>query len=418
MADEVEQTPDAAVAAPAEASPEAAAPAVTAPEAPAEREVSEVSEEPKTRRAGLDDIYEKKLAREKDATPVEKQRAAAGQAKRGPDGKFLSPQPKEALPTAVAPQVAKPPPGVSGAPRAWSKEERKHWDAIPVEAKKVIARRETEHASQMQKVQQEAAATWKPYQDFSQKFVETIKPFEHLMRQEAATSGRQYSPLWSIGQLLNTGAQLRHHDPRVKASVVASIIQTYGVDPNHIADVLEGKQPSTAAQAPQAPRQPVFDPQQIEERAVARVRQEFQQQAQQRHLAVAQAEVEDASSDFEKYPHFEDVREVMADIIDAHAKRMERLPEKQRVAMGMPEAYRLACMMDPELAASVQQAEAPASEEAPAGEPAKPAAIVPKQTASSIRSRPGGRAAVAPAAPKGRRETLERLLNQKFSPQQ
>jgi hypothetical protein len=103
----------------------------------------------------------------------------------------------------------------------------------------------------------------------------------------------------------------------------------------------------------------------------------------------------------------------MGDLIEMNARRMEQLPEEDRVAMSLEEAYRIACLSDSELAPVFQKAEADAVAAAEA-EKAKAGQTPAQRVASSIRSRPGGAARPTDPAPKTRRDGLAKMWAERF----
>jgi hypothetical protein len=394
--------------------PVAPAEAPTETAAPAEGAEAAGEDSPKlSRRERLGSIFDR-LEKGEGEKPAEG-------AKRDASGKFAKPAVTPGEKTGEKPAkpaaAVKPQPPVKPtikAPQSWNETQRKEWDALPDSAKTIINQRER----QIQKGLQDAAAhaqkvekDWAPVRAFGENFAKMIQPYRALMEQEAAQSGRRYDPLTTVSSLLQTAANLRHHDRRVGAGVLAQVMQTYGFDSKEgielIVAALEGKglQPGQRPQpGPQAPQQ--IDPEAILRQAEERVMKRFQgMQAES-----AQAEAESETADFAStHEHFEAVRERMADLVEMNARRMEALPPGERVALDLEQAYRVACLSDPEVAPLFQQAEV-AAPAAPAA--AKPAPVAqPKPlAASSIRSKPGGSARAPAEKPKSRREGLAQLL--------
>lgn len=291
---------------------------------------------------------------------------------------------------AATTSIKGPPP-----PKSWNAQERQHWEAVADPVKAAILRRETEAAR--------LVSQWKPAVDHLQAFKETVAPFEHIMRQQAAMSGQPYNPLRTVQTLMTTGATLMHGTPLQKAQTVASIISGYGVDLEQLVAALEGKAPQQGAQGQQQQQQ--FNPQAFLAQAVQLAKQqfaaEFEQSTGQRDLRQSQAEVQSFGADKE---YFEDVKEYMAYLNDLHAARMARLPEEQRVAADLDELYRKACLEHPVVGPIVKQ-----QEEAAAAEKARASTQAAQRAASSIRSRPGGSGKPA-GQPKSRREVIAAAL--------
>lgn len=404
MADEQEVVAEATPEAPPAVETPAEAPAA---EAPAATETPEKSARV-SRREGLSAIFADKFKDSEgkdDRTPAEKTRDAKGQFQKGGE------KPAEAAKPSEKPaegQEAKPPEKPLAkkgpkAPQSWSKEQRKSWDAIPDEAKAVIVKRENELGAAAQRIEQQ----WKPVRDFGQAFAKVVMPFKSMMEQEAAAAGQPYNPLRTIQGLFQTVAMLRHPDKRIGAGALARAMRSYGITPESVADAWEGKEQAGEQQVQPVQQAPQLDKDSLLQEAEQRVMQRFQAQQQATYEAEA---VEEAAAFAETHPYFEDVKDRMADFIDANARRMATLPASQRVALSYEDAYRMACLLDPEFAPSVQQ-----TTEAPA--PVTAAKPVAKPVASSIRGKPGGPSRPVASKPRNRREGLESLWDQKFNPQ-
>ena len=224
-------------------------------------------------------------------------------------------------------------------------------------------RREKETAEALQR---SAAA-----REFHDRFQETIRPYEMLIR--AAGS----DPLQATEKMMRTTAMLQMGTPQQKAEGLARAIQQYGVDVNLLAAALDN--PSAA---PQAPQQPQVDPRLL-------VRQEFDRLRNEHTAAQAKRWADDFTSKYE-FGSDKRVRAMAAAIVESDAvDGVETSPD---------DAYARACSAVPEIAKVLKQREAAkaAAESKAAAERAR--------SAASPKSRP----TAAPAAqPKGLRDVLE-----------
>lgn len=297
-----------------------------------------------------------------------------------------------------APEAAKPPvsaqPPLSAAdtkqetkqetkpPASWRPTERESWSQVPKAARDAVERREREIEAAMRDSSQ-ARQEWG-------RFREMLRPYEQVMAMNGSTD-----PVQSAGNLFRTAAVLQMGTPHQKAQMTAQVIAQFGVEPDLVAAYLSGQVPGGQPMQQQAPRDPRVD------MLLARMEQ-ARQQNQASKEARLEREVEKLAA---TAPYFEDVREQMASIIEVwngQGKVSEdNLPEI------IKKAYDVAVRMDDNIAeAERQRADAEKAKAAQAEvEKARAAA-------SSIRGQPtiGGNG----PAPKGRRETLERALDEQM----
>lgn len=240
----------------------------------------------------------------------------------------------EGKPKAMSP-ASPPEDPYAEAPKSWRTGSRVHWAGIPKEAKDEIIRRDRE----VFRIFGESANARKLAGEFQQ----VVQPY--LARIQ---SGNQ-SPLQAVRNLLDYDHALATSPPQRKAQLAAQLIKDYGIDIRELDAALSGT--------------PMADPVQAAiDRALAERLQPFnqyiqnqQQQEQYRnqgYVEEASQVVERMSSDNTKFPHFEQVREDMADLVEVAAKRGLYLDPQQ--------AYNRAVAMNSELGARVaaqQQAE-------------------------------------------------------------
>lgn len=232
------------------------------------------------------------------------------------------------VPATPAPEAVKPTEPPVRAPQSWTPAEREHFAKLPAEAQRAIARQDAE----VQKVMRESA----PARRFHQDFNALTAPYAPLL------AGTQ--PLQAIGTMLQTVATLATGSAPQKASLVAGLIKSYGVDIQHLASALDG-QPQAQGQA----GGPV-DAQAIYRQVHQQLMQDFTRQAQARQAQAADAEVAKFAATHE---FLDDVAEEMAGLMDAAARRGRELSYE--------DAYAMACRAHPDVSKVMAQREAAAA---------------------------------------------------------
>jgi hypothetical protein len=221
------------------------------------------------------------------------------------------------------------------APASWKPEVREHWQTLPETVRSEIARREVEHARFMQ----ETAEARRTADAVSQ----VVQPYMHFIKAEGS------NPIQAIDNLMATAARLRTGTAPELATMVAEMVTQFGTDRfglqfiEMLDSALAGKQPRAA------------DPQtsQIEQllnqklAPVQGMLNQFQQaQAQAQYQAQSQAQNEVAQ--FLSNAEFgEDVREDMADILEAAQRRGQ--------TMTLQQAYEKATFMNDNVRKVMQQ---------------------------------------------------------------
>jgi hypothetical protein len=276
-------------------------------------DLSEADEKLDSKEGKVDD----KKGKQKEPSADEKERAAARDLGKPGQGK-QAPAPK-ADSTTTRP------------PNSWTPAAKEKWGAIPADVRATILKRETE----IQKTLSETDNLRR----WSQDLAKVINP--HLPFIQASGS----NPLGAIQSLLGTASQLYGGNVETKASVVAQLIWRYGVDIKALDGILSKKQlpnggaPEQVGRAPEAPpawAQPLFG---------------FMNQAQQARQAAEQRELQQAAQEIEQvqneWPFFEDVREEVADLMEAAYNRGRVLTLKQ--------AYERAVALNPEISQVLEQ---------------------------------------------------------------
>jgi hypothetical protein len=267
---------------------------------------------------------------------------------RNPDGTFAPKQgtdvPKPGLPPTPpapkSPDAAKKP--AEGAPAEQPQQktlrppqslkpaEREAFMSASPVLQEALVRREKEI---QQALQQTAGA-----RQFTQRMTEVLQPYIPLIQ---ANGG---DPFQFVGNLLYASNALTHGSPKFKAEVVASLIHQFGVDIEMLDSVLAGL--PVQSQKPAADQQILPQVQQLVQQQLAPVQQllgQIQQQRQQAFQAAYQKEtqsLEQFAAD-PKHEFFEDVREIMADLVEVAASRGYELSYE--------DAYAQACQLHPDV---------------------------------------------------------------------
>jgi hypothetical protein len=266
---------------------------------------------------------------------------AASQKARDEKGRFApkigdkAPEPpKEVAPVKVEAKPAAPsaPPPITevaqpkiAPPRSLKATTREGWAKLPREMQEDIAVWDRETL----KTKSEAAQAMQ----MASSFKEAISPYEHLFRAEGV------EPMQGIGNLMRTTAALATGAPQTKASIVAGIIKTYGVDIATLDALLSGQA------APQA--QPSYDPGMVARQAQEAVRQELAQYQQRAAQTTAASQLEAFEATEPEF--FDDLRDDMARLLESG------------FAKDYNDAYSKAQLLNPTVARVVEQRKAAAS---------------------------------------------------------
>jgi hypothetical protein len=224
-----------------------------------------------------------------------------------------------AAPTAAKPAAASPPTGATPAERApasWKAEEKAAWNTVPPAARAAIIRREQET--------QRVLSTTADARNLQRDFQQAIQPFMPLMEAHGV------APIPAIRALLEMRAQMEVGTKEQKAQLFSNLVRQFGVD----IPALDGYLSQSHGQAPAAPP-PRLDPRSIPELAP------LFSLAEQVTTAQA-AKLDSAFEPIESLPHYEAVRETMADLLEASAMRGKPL--------SLQKAYDVAVSMDSSLA--------------------------------------------------------------------
>ena len=303
-----------------------------------ETEVEEVEEAPSLRDT-LEDAYRETEEPTHEegadaAEPVPVAEAEEGRARDGKgrfaqkDGEAVRP---ESAADAQAPARRDEPggetqPTLDRAPQSWKPAAREEWAKVPPAVRAEVYRREQDVQQAFQQTAQE--------RKLAQAFEQVYKPYEAMIRGEGS------DPIRAFDHLLQTSYQLRTAQPVQKAQLVAGLIKQFNVDVQTLDSCLVGQMvPQQQQQRPQAPQDPRMD-------NLMQALQNIQRETTQKKAQSAQQEVAQFG---QKHEFLDDVRDVMADLIEVSANR--------GVELSMEGAYNQACMLTPEIKQVMEQRE-------------------------------------------------------------
>jgi hypothetical protein len=241
-------------------------------------------------------------------TPYEVEAKASETDAEVPEKEVEKPEAKEP----EAKEAAPPPPPqeeVEPAPVSWKTEEKAQWAKIPKAARDAIHRRERE-------ISQTLNGT-SGVRKFANEFAGIVQPYSHLIRAQNST------PLQAVDSLFRTAAGLTIGDQAQKARIIANIISNYGVDIATLDKILSEEPTPPTGNASMNPEisnalAPVYD--------FMNEIKSMREQASQR----MQQNADQTIHDFGKgKPHFEEVREEMADLMEVALGRGRKLTLQQ-----------------------------------------------------------------------------------------
>jgi hypothetical protein len=196
----------------------------------------------------------------------------------------------------------------SKAPASWKGQAKEVWAALPETARKEVMRRER----QINQVLHETAEVRQNYQAVQQ----VAQQYEGKLKEWGAQPHQVFQEFMEADRNLSSGPMPN------RAAYMAKLIKEYAIDLRDLDSALAGTAPA-----------PQFDVQAQVEAIVNQRLAPFQQRMQ----AEEQAQVQQAAQTIQAmegnpdYPHFEDVREEMADLIELNFKR--------GIAISLDEAY-------------------------------------------------------------------------------
>jgi hypothetical protein len=222
--------------------------------------------------------------------------------------------------------------------------------------------------------------------------LKAAKPYEQFIVAEGS------DPVQAAANMFNTAARLRIGTPFEKAQLITGLIQQFGIDIPTLDAVLSGQMPAQQQQQqqqrmPQMPqgaefRDPRFDQLMgaIEQRKAQRMNE---------MVSTAQNEVATFGADKEFY---EDVRLVMADLIEMNANR--------GIDLSLEDAYIQACKLDDQISQVIAQRQM-----AQNAQQRNQSLQRSRNASSSIHGAPGGDPALDPTKMSRRQAILSAIDN-------
>jgi len=239
----------------------------------------------------------------------------------------MTPAPKSEAPkTGYEPPVKLP--KEERPPSTWKPEAKAKWNELPPEVRKMIWDKESEFGKVFQQTTED--------RKFAQAVHQTLEPYKAMIQGEGS------DPVRAIASLFQTASALRTAPPQTKAQLVASMVQSFGIDVQMLDSALAGITPQ-------------YDP--VEQQVQMQVQQQLapyqqqmqmfqQQQAYQEQVASQQAQSQ-VEEFIESMPYAEDVRQEMADLIEVAHRRGQSLTLKQ--------AYDVATYANPTIRGLLEQ---------------------------------------------------------------
>jgi len=354
-----------------EAAPEPAAVVETPAAAPAEAAPAEVVTETATEAAQRARDEAGKFVKENKSAKATKKPPTSAPAEAKPEtpppaiegegAAAETPPPAAAAPvTTEAPKLA--------APQSWKPHAREKWAALPPEVQEEAVRIDKE----VQRVMRETAETRK----FASSVQSTLAPFEGLARANGMDSVKY------AGSVMQTAAALHMGTPAQKASIVAQLIGTYGIDVDAVNAVMQGQAPAQASQ-------PAQQPQNVQ----AEVQRYFEQMQTQQLTNTAQQAIDKAKGECEFW------NDIGQGKIVTMAAQLITMEPDLAPDVALKNSYEILSARTPSVSAVLKQ-----RQEAEAAKARIASTQQARAAAGSIRSTP---AAGADAKPVGLRAVLE-----------
>lgn len=258
----------------------------------------------------------------------------------------------------VAPVASPEPASAIKAPASWRPEVREKWATLPPEVQQEVARRERETQQTIQQAagHRQEADGWR----------QVVAPYEMLFRADGTEAKAAVAGVLQMAAALRTGALPQ------KANILASLIKTYGVPPEAVADALDGKTPAGGGvQAPPEYRDPRVD------RMLAHLEQQ-RRQSEEASATEARRQLEA----FQNGSH--PLAEFFPDL-QKRAGRELQLAQEDGETLTLEQAFERAAQNVASVRTVLEQRKAAADAKAKAAE-----ALKKRGAAGSIRSLPAG----------------------------
>lgn len=319
------------------------------------------------------------------AAPATEDGAAQGeQASEGSSAPAAVAEADPAAAEAVAPEKEF---SVDKAPQSWRAAQKQKWAELPTDVRQEVIRREREITRTLGETAQA--------RQFVNEFTKTIQPFEARIRSAGI------HPLAAVSNLVQSDYFLSTAPTQQRAQFMAKLIKDYGIDVQALDAALAGTVQAADPVAEQVERM-------LQERLSPLQQFLAQQQAQQQAAAAQESQrvamtVEQMAADNVKYPHFDQVREDMADLVEIQAKK--------GLYLSLEQAYNRAIAMNPEISQKVAQQEK-ANADTVAARMAHARAQKAQKASLSVGGAPSGKASGASVASGDRRAQIEAAFEQ------
>jgi len=248
------------------------------------------------------------------------------------------------------------------APSQWKPQVREKWNQLPREVQEEVLRREGDNLRLIGSVGQKIK--------FADEISQNLQPFAERLQQNGVAPGA------FAADVFQTVKSLAHGSMEEKAAVVANIVQSYGIDLRMLDQVLTHR-----LQTP-PPSPEVIQARQLAARAQAVLQQQTQGSEQQASTA-AETALAHFSSD-PKNEFFDDVRDLMADLIESG--RVQTLEEAYGSAVwANPDTRKILLQREAEQRASSRgqrAAKARVASSSVGGTPLQPGGSIPNPKAS------------------------------------
>jgi hypothetical protein len=264
------------------------------------------------------------------------------------------------------------------APQAWKPAQKAKWASLDPEIRQEVLRREHETTRVLNETAQ--------VRQFTTQFQQAVQPYMARISQVG-------DPVKAIANLLAADNLLATGPKVAKAHYLAKLIKEYEVDIHELDAALAGSAPADPVESRvEKLLQERLTPFQ---QYISQQQQREQQQAQQTQQQLAQT-IQQMTED-PAFPHFEEVREAMADLIELRARKGQTID--------LPTAYNMAVAMDPVLSKQVAETNSVATQVKQAAQ-ANSRAQRALRASSSVSGTPGSSTSGAPKST-DRRAQLE-----------
>ena len=291
------------------------------------------------------------------------------------EGKEVKAKPKPETGGLATPTVERPKP-----PSSWKKDYWSHWDTLDPKLAEYINQREAEYAK--------GVSTYKGEWERAKPILDAITPYAQEFQKYGVKPEQWIANLGAAHQALALG------NPQQKLQMFAKLAQDYGVP----LQALMPRQPQVGPDGQPLPQQqPAIDPRVSAwlQQQFGTLKQEinqFKTQQQQQQAAQIQKEIDSFAAN---HPHYEAIKNTMADLID------------KGLATDLQQAHDLALRMPQhdDIVAAEREEKRKAEETRKAQEAATQAARARKNAVSVKSSSPGAGA----AASEGKKSLREQL---------